>query len=64
MIQAFFIAVSFLSSQKLSNLFAGKLEKEDLAEPTNVPIKIPTSVQGEAPTRYVINPPPSPAGRV
>lgn len=64
LIQAFFIAVAFLSSQKLSNLFAVELEKENLAEPTDVTIKIPTTDQGEAPTRYVINPPSSPVGRV
>ncbi|KAL1823832.1 hypothetical protein ACET3Z_010610 [Daucus carota] len=64
LLQAFFIAVAFLSSQKLSNLFAVAMEKENLAEPTNVTIKIPTPIQQEAPTRYVINPPPSPAGRV
>ncbi|KAL8148074.1 uncharacterized protein LOC141708118 [Apium graveolens] len=64
LIEAFFIAVSFLSSEKLSNLFAVELEKENLAEPTNLMIKNPTTIQDEVPTSYVINPPSSPVGRV
>ncbi|KAK1365460.1 hypothetical protein POM88_041021 [Heracleum sosnowskyi] len=64
LLQSFFMSIAFLSSQKLHEIFEGRLDARNFTQPNIDKMDFPIAIVGDIPAKYVTKPPPSPVGRV